>query len=104
MIVTAGPWDIPPAWWQQLAPAARIVVPLRWRGQARSIAFTRHQDRLVSDWAELCGFVPMLGDGQDGERTAPIGPGRARRQDLGYRPARRPGRVTGRDLAAPYLS
>lgn len=75
LIVTVGPWDIPPSWWQQLAPDARLVVPLRWRGQARSIGFARHDDRLVSDAVELCGFVPMLGEGQDGERTSPIDPG-----------------------------
>lgn len=67
MIVTVGPWDIPPAWWQQLAPDARLVVPLRWRGQARSVAFAHRGDRLVSDSVEVCGFVPMLG--QQGERT-----------------------------------
>ncbi|WP_198351852.1 methyltransferase, FxLD system [Streptomyces typhae] len=29
IIVTAGAWDIPVAWWQQLAPTGRMVVPLR---------------------------------------------------------------------------
>jgi protein-L-isoaspartate(D-aspartate) O-methyltransferase len=38
IIVTVGAWDLPPAWWQQLAPSGRLVVPLRWRGQARAIA------------------------------------------------------------------
>ncbi|MGA8115648.1 MAG: methyltransferase, FxLD system [Actinocatenispora sp.] len=75
LIVTVGPWDIPPAWWQQLAAGGRIVLPLRWRGQARAVAMVRHGDRLESDAVELCGFVPMVGDGQDGERTATLAGG-----------------------------
>lgn len=73
LIVTVGAWDLPPAWWDQLAPAGRLVVPLRWRGQSRSIAFSHHGDRLRSDSVELCGFVPMLG--RDGERTGTLDPG-----------------------------
>ncbi len=70
IIVTVGAWDIPPAWWAQLEPGGRLVVPLRWRGQTRSIGFTHHHNRLRSDSVQLCGFVPMLG--QDGERTGHI--------------------------------
>jgi protein-L-isoaspartate(D-aspartate) O-methyltransferase len=74
LIATVSPWDIPPAWWQQLAPRGRMVLPLRWRGQARSVAFARRDDRLISDAVELCGFIPMTGDCDDQERTAPLGP------------------------------
>jgi protein-L-isoaspartate(D-aspartate) O-methyltransferase len=70
IIVTVGAWDLPPAWWDQLASDGRLVVPLRWRGQTRSIAVTREDDRLRSDSVALCGFVPMIG--QDGERTGHI--------------------------------
>ncbi|NJC73026.1 methyltransferase, FxLD system [Planosporangium thailandense] len=70
IIVTVGAWDIPTAWTDQLAPGGRLVVPLRWRGQTRSVAFTHDDGRLVSDSVELCGFVPMIG--QDGERSGPI--------------------------------
>lgn len=49
-----------------------MVVPLRWRGQTRAIAFIREADRMRSDWVELCGFVPMIG--QDGEHTGRIDP------------------------------
>ncbi|WP_034088889.1 methyltransferase, FxLD system [Streptacidiphilus albus] len=69
-IVAVGAWDIPAAWWDQLPPGSRLVVPLRWRGTTRSIAFTRETDRMVSSDVQLCGFVPMLG--QDGERDATI--------------------------------
>ncbi|GAB3474578.1 methyltransferase, FxLD system [Amycolatopsis cihanbeyliensis] len=71
IIATVSPWDIPTAWWQQLTPGARLVVPLRWRGQTRSVAFTHHNGRLVADSIELCGFVPLVTD-DDGELTAPI--------------------------------
>ncbi|MEU0519728.1 methyltransferase, FxLD system [Streptosporangium sp. NPDC006007] len=70
MIVTVGAWDIPAAWWDQLEPGARLVVPLSWRGQARCLGLDRQAGKMVSDVVELCGFVPMLG--QDGERTAAI--------------------------------
>jgi protein-L-isoaspartate(D-aspartate) O-methyltransferase len=72
IIVTVGPWDIPTAWWSQLAPGGRLVAPLRWRGQARSVALIREDNRLHADSVELCGFVPMLGPGQDGERIGHI--------------------------------
>jgi len=75
LIVTVGPWDLPPAWWRQLAQGGRMVVPLRWRGQARAVAFVHQGSHLASDGEELCGFVPMLGDGQDGERSATLDPG-----------------------------
>lgn len=70
VIVTVGAFDLPPAWWDQLAPGGRLVVPLRWRGQTRSVAFVRDGDRLRSDSVNLCGFVPMIG--QDSELSGHI--------------------------------
>jgi protein-L-isoaspartate(D-aspartate) O-methyltransferase len=70
IIVTVGAWDIPSSWWNQLAPGARLVVPLRWRGTTRAVAFVKRDDHWQSDWMMLCGFVPMLG--QPGERNATI--------------------------------
>jgi len=72
IICTVGAWDLPPAWRTQLVPGGRLVVPLRWRGQTRSIAFTHTGNVLRSDSVHLCGFVPMVG--QDGERTGHIDP------------------------------
>jgi protein-L-isoaspartate(D-aspartate) O-methyltransferase len=67
-IITIGSLDIPPAWVRQLKPGARLVVPLRWRGQTQSVALVLGQDGLLrSDTAFLCGFVPMIG--QHWERT-----------------------------------
>ncbi|QFZ20344.1 methyltransferase, FxLD system [Saccharothrix syringae] len=73
IIVTVGPWDLPPAWLDQLAPGGRLVVPLTWRGQTRSVAFVKQEDGVLrATDSRLCGFIPMIGDGQDGERTARI--------------------------------
>jgi protein-L-isoaspartate(D-aspartate) O-methyltransferase len=73
IIITAGAWDLPPAWWNQLTDGGRLVVPLRWRGQTRCVAFDHHREQMVSRSVELCGFIPMQGD--DGERTVPLANG-----------------------------
>jgi len=69
IIVTVGPWDLPPAWHDQLTPGGRLVVPLHWRGQARSVAFVHEDGILRASDSQLCGFIPMINEGQDGERT-----------------------------------
>jgi len=89
IIVTAGAWDLPPAWWQQLAPAGRLVVPLRiTAGTTRSIAFVRPGDdpggrHLASQSMTTCGFLAMRGVGArpepaielaDGVSLLPSGP------------------------------
>ncbi|GHE98147.1 methyltransferase, FxLD system [Streptomyces griseoluteus] len=65
VLVTAGAWDIAPAWIAQLKQGGRLVVPLRMRGLTRSIAFTQvtgeHGPYLESESARICGFVPMQG-------------------------------------------
>jgi protein-L-isoaspartate(D-aspartate) O-methyltransferase len=63
IIVTAGAWDIPPAWTDQLAEGGRLVLPLRTFGLTRSWAFERHGDHLESLSHLMCGFVPMQGAG-----------------------------------------
>ncbi|MET8345647.1 methyltransferase, FxLD system [Streptomyces microflavus] len=65
VMVTAGAWDIAPAWTAQLKQGGRLVVPLRMRGLTRSVAFTQipgeHGPYLESGSALICGFVPMQG-------------------------------------------
>jgi protein-L-isoaspartate(D-aspartate) O-methyltransferase len=73
IVVTAGAWDVPPAWWEQLIEGGRLVVPLRWRGHTRSIAFDHHGAYMVSRSAQCCGFLPM--QGSDGEGTLWLGDG-----------------------------
>jgi protein-L-isoaspartate(D-aspartate) O-methyltransferase len=68
IIVTAGAWDIPPAWIVQLTRAGRLVVPLRMRGLTRSIAFDRDGTDLRSRDYCLAAFVPVQGDGAYEER------------------------------------
>ncbi|PZG16776.1 methyltransferase, FxLD system, partial [Spongiactinospora gelatinilytica] len=48
IIVTAGAWDLAPAWLRELAADGRLVVPLRMNGVSRSIAFRWETGRLVS--------------------------------------------------------
>lgn len=88
IVVTAGAWDIPPAWRAQMAPGGRMVVPLRLKGITRSIAF-EHGDAgdpagsLSSVAYSLSGFVPMQGDGSHSEQVLHIGDDWALRVDEG---------------------
>jgi len=73
-IVTIGSLDVPPAWFAQLRPGGRLVVPLRWRGQTQSVALVLGEDGILrSDTVFLCGFVPMIG--QAWEHSAALDPG-----------------------------
>lgn len=73
IVVTVTAWDIATAWLRQLRPLGRIVVPLRVRGQTRSIAFDRVGDHLESRSTTLCGFVNMQGAGANYERHVALG-------------------------------
>ncbi|WP_411146305.1 methyltransferase, FxLD system [Streptomyces sp. x-80] len=89
IIVTAGAWDIATAWWDQLAVGGRLVVPLRLHGSdlTRSIAFTRTDDgRMVSNNAAVCGFVPMRGAEEMGERHVRLADGAILKIDVEDRP------------------
>ena len=68
IIVTAGAWDIPPAWPDQLAPGGRLVVPLRIRGLTRSAAFEPRDGHLASLSHLWCAFVPVQGAGARAEQ------------------------------------
>lgn len=74
IIVTAGAWDIPPAWLQQLAPGGRIVLPLSVRGIQLSVALDRHGERWVSASARRCGFIRVTGPFGGPETMLPLGP------------------------------
>ncbi|SHH07970.1 hypothetical protein [Streptoalloteichus hindustanus] len=49
VIITVGRWALPPPWFDQLAPDGVLVVPLHWRGRARSVAFVRHDTHLRAE-------------------------------------------------------
>jgi protein-L-isoaspartate(D-aspartate) O-methyltransferase len=61
IILTVGADDITPAWWEQLAPDGRLVLPLWLRGGQRSVAFEREGAALVSRSVEPCGFMTLRG-------------------------------------------
>lgn len=63
ILVTAGAWDVPPAWVAQLAEDGRLLVPLQVRGLSRTISFEPAEGCLVSRSSRLFGFVPMRGAG-----------------------------------------
>ncbi|SDS14064.1 methyltransferase, FxLD system [Actinopolymorpha singaporensis] len=87
MIVTAGAWDLPPAWFEQLAVDGRLVVPFDLRGVMRSIAFERlgpdgsaggpAGPRWRSRSAHTCGFMPLRGLAAGPGRRLRIGEGDA---------------------------
>ncbi len=72
ILVTVGAWDLPPAWVEQLVPTGRIVVPLRFAGITRLIAFDRSDTGLISHSYRLGGFVPMQGHGAHTESRIPV--------------------------------
>jgi protein-L-isoaspartate(D-aspartate) O-methyltransferase len=77
IIVTVTAWDVAPAWVDQLVPGGRIVVPLRFRSQTRSIALDLHDagssgHSLESRSMVVCGFVNMQGAGAGFERCVPL--------------------------------
>lgn len=73
IIVTVTAGDIAPAWVEQLAVGGRIVVPLRVRGQTRSLALDLEADgSLRSRSSVICGFVSMQGAGAEHERVVHV--------------------------------
>jgi protein-L-isoaspartate(D-aspartate) O-methyltransferase len=75
VIVTAGAWDIAPAWLEQLGPRGRLVLPLSVRGIQLSVALERSGDCWVSASACRCGFVRMLGAFAGPESVLQVGDG-----------------------------
>ena len=61
IIVTAGASDLAPAWFSQLAPAGRLVVPLSIRGVQQCVAFVQADDHLSSVGVCEAGFMPLTG-------------------------------------------
>ncbi|MEX5709396.1 methyltransferase, FxLD system [Parafrankia sp. FMc6] len=83
IIVTAGAWDIPPAWRDQLTDDGVLVVPLRMFGITKSYALRRRRHRLVSESHRQCGFVSVQGDGAHEVRYVDIADGVHLRLDEG---------------------
>ncbi|GLY90539.1 methyltransferase, FxLD system [Actinoallomurus iriomotensis] len=83
IIVTAGAWDIPPTWRDQLTDGGVLVVPLRTHGMTRSWALRHSGDRLDSVSHRQCGFVPVQGAGAHQMRYVDIADGVHLRLDEG---------------------
>ncbi|MEV4251698.1 methyltransferase, FxLD system [Spirillospora sp. NPDC049652] len=75
IIVTAGAWDIPAAWREQLTDGGVLVVPLRTFGLTRSWALRRAGQELVSHSHRQCGFVSVQGAGAHEVRYLDIADG-----------------------------
>ena len=71
IIATVGVADVPPAWWEQLAPGGRVCVPLAFRGMQRCFGLAEVDGRLMSDSVVACGFIPVRGIGAFIGRTDP---------------------------------
>ncbi|MBL1115276.1 methyltransferase, FxLD system [Streptomyces sp. 110] len=74
IMVTAGAWDIPPAWISHLKPGGRLVVPLRMRGLVRCVSF-RADGHLESESVRLCGLMPLRGSAAHREERLLVAPG-----------------------------
>jgi protein-L-isoaspartate(D-aspartate) O-methyltransferase len=68
IVITHNAADIAPAWREQLADGARLVVPLQIGGYTRSITLARRGDTLHAEHWTFCGFVRDRGAAA---RTAP---------------------------------
>ena len=77
VIATVGVSDLAPAWLDQAAPGARIVVPLDVRGSQLAVAFGRSGSggHWVSRSIAPCGFMRMRGWLAGPERTVVLQPG-----------------------------
>ncbi len=77
VIATVGVADLAPAWLDQAAPGARIVVPLGIRGFQVAVAFERSgpDGHWVSQSVVPCGFMRIRGVLAGPERTVVLQPG-----------------------------
>jgi protein-L-isoaspartate(D-aspartate) O-methyltransferase len=74
VIVTAGVWDVAPAWVAQLRAGGRLVVPL-WLGPGLevAVAFERGDRGLSSVSLDWCGFMRLRGDNAGPEAWVVVG-------------------------------
>jgi protein-L-isoaspartate(D-aspartate) O-methyltransferase len=73
IILTVGAWDIYTAWFEQLAPDGRLLLPLSLRGPQKSIAFVRENGHLRSTSVQDCGFVRLRGAFAGPDRVLRLG-------------------------------
>ena len=62
IILTVGAWDIVPAWWNQLKPGGRLLLPLEIKGGIQKcVAFDQKDGHLESVSVKDCGFITLRG-------------------------------------------
>ncbi|WP_219507925.1 hypothetical protein [Nonomuraea ceibae] len=76
IIITVGLYDIP--WGHLLAPAGRMVAPLRFSTVSRSFTFIREGDHFVGLDPTVCGFVACQGQGALPDQVAVLADGAVR--------------------------
>ena len=75
IILTAGAWDISPAWREQLKPDGRLLLPLSIRGAHQGIvAFENQGDHLTSGNVRPTGFISLRGAFASPTVEVPTGP------------------------------
>lgn len=76
IIVTAGIWDVPPAWLKQLKPGGILVAPIWVEAFQVSAAFVlQPDDTLMSASNAPCGFIHLRGMAAGPEHLLAIGGG-----------------------------
>jgi protein-L-isoaspartate(D-aspartate) O-methyltransferase len=75
IILTVGAPDITPAWWEQMKPDGRIVLPLMFKGSMKSVALERIEDHLASLSVKDCSFIQLRGNfASTGSNQVQLGP------------------------------
>jgi protein-L-isoaspartate(D-aspartate) O-methyltransferase len=74
IILTVNAADITPAWYTQLKPNGRLLLPLLIRGPQASIAFTSVKDHLESLSVRACGFVDLRGAFAEADTVVQLAP------------------------------
>lgn len=73
IIATAGVWDVPHAWIDQLKPGGIIVTPIWLNAMQVSAAFSREGDGLYSEDNLPCGFIHLRGAGAGPQVSRRVG-------------------------------
>jgi protein-L-isoaspartate(D-aspartate) O-methyltransferase len=73
IILTAGAWDVAPAWMAQLVNGGRLVLPLAVHTAQYSVALDRLGETLRSVSLRPCGFIRLRGPFAGPEAIVPLG-------------------------------
>jgi protein-L-isoaspartate(D-aspartate) O-methyltransferase len=76
IVLTVGSWDIQPAWWRQLAPGGRLLLPLSVRGSQLAVALdlvAGPPPVLHSVSVRSCAFVRLRGTGAGPDSSRSLG-------------------------------